>query len=155
MWHGYEDKILCLEYFQILNFSPQIAPFVQSKLLDWRTFTGSVQGGLNTHWSIHTYVNRIIQIPTLTVTWVWCSNFIQREDGWAFMLVLIWNLVCSVIKRERKGAKVKGWMDHATLFGLAGSSNMCAAAITNPVNVVKVRMQLDGALSGTQVPGTL
>lgn len=46
-------------------------------------------------------------------------------------------------------------MDHATLFGLAGSSNMCAAAITNPVNVVKVRMQLDGALSGTQVPGTL
>ena len=53
---------------------------------------------------------------------------------------------------------MKGWMDHATLFGLAGSSNMCAAAaaaITNPVNVVKVRMQLDGALSGTQVPGTL
>ncbi|KAG0563166.1 hypothetical protein M758_8G008600 [Ceratodon purpureus] len=33
---------------------------------------------------------------------------------------------------------------------------MCAAAITNPVNVVKVRMQLDGALSSTterQYPG--
>lgn len=44
-----------------------------------------------------------------------------------------------------------GWQHHATLFGLAGSSNMCAAAITNPVNVVKVRMQLDGALSSTQV----
>lgn len=46
--------------------------------------------------------------------------------------------------------RVQGWQHHATLFGLAGSSNMCAAAITNPVNVVKVRMQLDGALSSTQ-----
>ena len=42
-------KFSALEYFQILNFSPQIAPFVPSKLSDWRTFTGSVQGGFNTH----------------------------------------------------------------------------------------------------------
>lgn len=33
------------------------------------------------------------------------------------------------------------------VFALAGMSNMCAAAITNPVNVIKVRMQLDGALA--------
>eukprot|EP00897_Mesotaenium_endlicherianum_P002213 jgi/Mesen1/2019/ME000148S01121 len=37
------------------------------------------------------------------------------------------------------------------VFVLAGVSNMCAAAITNPVNVVKVRMQLDGALSSAKV----
>uniref|UniRef100_A0A7I4C4L1 Uncharacterized protein n=1 Tax=Physcomitrium patens TaxID=3218 RepID=A0A7I4C4L1_PHYPA len=59
-------------------------------------------------------------------------------------------------RSENKVKKVQGWQGHATLFGLAGSSNMCAAAITNPVNVVKVRMQLDGALSSTmerQYPG--
>jgi hypothetical protein len=53
---------------------------------------------------------------------------------------------------EKEGWRaLKGWGGHATLFALAGASNMCAAAITNPVNVVKVRMQLDGALSSTQV----
>ncbi|KAH8951355.1 hypothetical protein BDL97_09G023400 [Sphagnum fallax] len=52
---------------------------------------------------------------------------------------------------EKEGwCALKGWGGHATLFALAGASNMCAAAITNPVNVVKVRMQLDGALSSTQ-----
>lgn len=40
---------------------------------------------------------------------------------------------------------------HALRFFLAGISNMTAAAITNPVNVVKVRMQLDGALVAGQV----
>lgn len=40
---------------------------------------------------------------------------------------------------------------HALRFALAGFSNMTAAAITNPVNVVKVRMQLDGALVAGQV----
>jgi len=53
---------------------------------------------------------------------------------------------------EKEGWRaLKDWGGHATLFALAGASNMCAAAITNPVNVVKVRMQLDGALSSTQV----
>lgn len=64
--------------------------------------------------------------------------------------------VSSGQRSENKVKKVQGWQGHATLFGLAGSSNMCAAAITNPVNVVKVRMQLDGALSSTmerQYPG--
>jgi hypothetical protein len=40
---------------------------------------------------------------------------------------------------------------HALQFFLAGISNMTAAAITNPVNVVKVRMQLDCALVAGQV----
>ena len=56
--------------------------------------------------------------------------------------------------KGRDGLKLKGWQGHVTLFGLAGASNMCAAAITNPVNVVKVRMQLDGALTSSQVTPT-
>lgn len=70
-------------------------------------------------------------------------------------------IAAHALSGQRSGSQaaasaVRGWQGHATLFALAGSSNMCAAAITNPVNVVKVRMQLDGALSSTaerQYPG--
>ncbi|XP_002966666.2 mitochondrial substrate carrier family protein ucpB isoform X1 [Selaginella moellendorffii] len=49
------------------------------------------------------------------------------------------------------GIRLSPWIrESATMFALAGSSNMCGSAVTNPVNVVKVRMQLDGALSATQ-----
>lgn len=66
------------------------------------------------------------------------------------------NALGMALAGQRSGSQaaasaVRGWQGHATLFALAGSSNMCAAAITNPVNVVKVRMQLDGALSSTAV----
>eukprot|EP01018_Ginkgo_biloba_P035073 Gb_34130 [translate_table: standard] len=42
------------------------------------------------------------------------------------------------------------WQGSAAIFALGGLSNMCGAFVTNPVNVVKVRMQLDGALSSNQ-----
>ncbi|GAQ87019.1 mitochondrial substrate carrier protein [Klebsormidium nitens] len=51
---------------------------------------------------------------------------------------------------ERKDAFKSHLHSHALRFSLAGVSNMTAAAITNPVNVVKVRMQLDGALVAGQ-----
>ncbi|KAJ7547436.1 hypothetical protein O6H91_08G085800 [Diphasiastrum complanatum] len=60
----------------------------------------------------------------------------------------------SVISKEGALQEHKGFTkwrhNNVTMFVLAGISNMCAAAITNPVNVVKVRMQLDGALFSPQ-----
>ena len=46
----------------------------------------------------------------------------------------------------------KDWHRSLTITPIAGVSNMCGAFVTNPVNVIKVRMQLNGALSSvTQV----
>ncbi|XP_057820507.2 uncharacterized protein LOC131033325 isoform X3 [Cryptomeria japonica] len=50
------------------------------------------------------------------------------------------------VKEKEKGKRWEG----SAVFALAGLSNMCGSFVTNPVNVVKVRMQLDGALSSTQ-----
>ncbi|KAI5059219.1 hypothetical protein GOP47_0026044 [Adiantum capillus-veneris] len=43
-------------------------------------------------------------------------------------------------------SQLRDWHKSLTVTALAGLSNMCGAFVTNPVNVVKVRMQLDGAL---------
>ncbi|MCO5567293.1 hypothetical protein L7F22_020983 [Adiantum nelumboides] len=43
-------------------------------------------------------------------------------------------------------SQLKDWHKSLTITALAGLSNMCGSFVTNPVNVVKVRMQLDGAL---------
>ncbi|XP_013388976.1 mitochondrial substrate carrier family protein ucpB-like [Lingula anatina] len=37
--------------------------------------------------------------------------------------------------------------EQAWRFALAGTSNMCAAAVTNPIDVIKIRMQLDNELT--------
>lgn len=47
-------------------------------------------------------------------------------------------------------SKLRGRHGSLTITALAGLSNMCGAFVTNPVNVVKVRMQLDGALSSSR-----
>lgn len=47
-------------------------------------------------------------------------------------------------------SQFRDWHKSLTITALAGISNMCGAFVTNPVNVIKVRMQLDGALSSNQ-----
>lgn len=47
-------------------------------------------------------------------------------------------------------SQLRGGHGALTITALAGLSNMCGAFVTNPVNVAKVRMQLDGALSSSQ-----
>ncbi|KAH7425241.1 hypothetical protein KP509_11G045800 [Ceratopteris richardii] len=54
-------------------------------------------------------------------------------------------------QREGSGApllssQLRDWRKDLRITALAGISNMCGAFVTNPVNVVKVRMQLNGAL---------
>ncbi|BBN11863.1 hypothetical protein MPTK1_5g15390 [Marchantia polymorpha subsp. ruderalis] len=51
------------------------------------------------------------------------------------------------VQLHQPGKKSEWQQSPGVLFVLAGVSNMCGAAATNPINVVKVRMQLDGALA--------